>query len=119
MAKTELRLFLSPETRRLLVAYTADHERFTSTSQSADHLLLRALTQDLGDVLGEMVTPTPRVAIRAELIDVLQRCFPNAALCAVPEEGPGEPGGQHPVPIRWDGAERRRRQLSPPDEVAK
>ncbi|MDP9478358.1 MAG: hypothetical protein M3R38_22200 [Actinomycetota bacterium] len=72
MAKSKLTLFLSPETCRLLVEYTCRHERFTSTSQSADHLLMQALKQDLGEVFEELLTPSLRAAIRQELMDVLQ-----------------------------------------------
>ncbi len=72
MAKSRQTLFLSPETYRLLVEYTCRHERFTSTSQSADHLLMQALKQDIDEVFGELLSPSLRAAIRQELIEVLQ-----------------------------------------------
>ncbi len=75
MAKSRQTLFLSPETYRLLVEYTGRHERFTSTSQSADYLLMQALKQDIGEVFEELLTPSLQPAIRQELVDVLQRCF--------------------------------------------
>ncbi len=59
MAKSKQTLFLSPETYRLLVEYTGRHERFTSTSQSADHLLMQALKYDIGEVFEELLTPLP------------------------------------------------------------
>jgi hypothetical protein len=43
MAKSKRALFLSPETCRMIEESIGRHERFTSTSQSVDHLLRRAL----------------------------------------------------------------------------
>ncbi len=52
MAKLKLPLLLSPETQRMLVEYTVRHEEFTTTSQSADHLLMQALKYEVGEAFG-------------------------------------------------------------------
>lgn len=119
MAKSKQTLFLSPETCRLLVEYTSRHERFTSTSQSADHLLLHALKQDLGEALEALLTPSLRAAIRQELIEVLRQSVPTSPGSADLETGSGQCSAGHPTSIPRGDWAARRVWLPSPQEVAK
>lgn len=76
MAKPKVTLFLSEETLRLLHEYTARHDRFATTSQSADHLLRQALLCDLGEAVEEFLSPSLLAAIDERLTSALQRCLP-------------------------------------------
>jgi len=76
MAKPKVTLFLSEETVRLLHEYTARHALFTTTSQSADHLLRRALLCDLGEAVEEFLSPSLLAAIDRQLTSALERCLP-------------------------------------------
>ena len=90
MAKPKVTLFLSEETLRLLHEYTARHAEFTTTSQSADHLLRRALLCDLGEAVEEFLSPSLLAAIDERLTSALERCLPPIWA------RPIGPGGERP-----------------------